>query len=170
MSTLTRIPLTLTVEGTRFTEIAAADLVAVYGVSEATVLPAFKAALGVRVDAVAEDLRSKITTPGAGQAMEYLQVQTEAYTALNGSADKATADTYPMLAATIGIDVDPSTNAPATDVLGVARSVQQQFNAWLKVGAAIRRGRLAGKLAIDAATTLDAAAAACDAIVWPPLG
>ena len=71
-----------------------------------------------------------------------------------------------MLAASIGVDVDPKTQAPATDVLGVARAIQAAYAGWLAAGSAIRGARLKGKAAIGAATTIEAAAAAFDAIVW----
>ncbi len=132
------------------------------------ILAAAKAALAVRIDAHAETLRRIIATPGAGQAMEYQQVQVEAFDALALAAGTVPdAAAYPMLAASIGLDIDPDTKAPATDVLGVARSVKAAFAAWLALGSAIRRARLKGKAAVDAAETIAAAVAAFDAIDWP---
>ncbi len=81
----------------------------------------------------------------------------------------ATAEKYPMLAATIGTDIDPETGAAATDILGVARSVQAARDAWLAIGSAIRGTRLKAKAAIDAAATVEAAQAAFDAVEWPAL-
>ena len=71
-----------------------------------------------------------------------------------------------MLAATIGIDIDPETKAPATDILGVARGVVAAGDAWLAIGTRIRTARLKGKAAIEAADSIEAARAAFDAIDW----
>ena len=142
------------------------DALASAGVPADVILAAVKAVLAVRVDAVAEALRSAIVTSGTGQAMEYQQAQVEAFDALAATSAPA-AGTYPMLEASIGIDIDPSTGKAATDVLGVARSVKAAFSAWLAIGAAIRGARLRGKDQIEAATTVEAAIAAFAAITWP---
>ena len=138
------------------------------GVPAAALLAAVQTFLRGKVDATAENLRTALLTPGAGQAMEYQEAQAEAEAAL-AAGGTPTPAAYPMLAASIGLDVDPSTGAPAADVLGVARSVQARVQAWLTLGAAIRGARLHGKAAIDAALTVEAAAAAVDAIAWPKL-
>ncbi|KAA0124026.1 hypothetical protein CIW48_08995 [Methylobacterium sp. P1-11] len=98
--------------------------------------------------------------------MEYQEAYAQAQTAL-GVTGTVSASDYPMLAATIGIDVDPKT---AKDVLGVARSVKAAYEAFLGGGASIRGARLAGKQAVDAAATIDDACAAVDAVSWPALG
>lgn len=139
------------------------------GVPEDAVLGAYRDLLKSRVDATAESLRSSITTPGSGQAMEYLEAQQQAFAALADQAG-ATAQKYPMLAASVGIDVDPSTGQPAADVVGVARSVHAAYGQWNAAGSAIRAARLAGKKAIEEAATPEAADAALAAINWPPLG
>ena len=138
------------------------------GLTDAELLAVAQAWLRDDVDAQAEDLRLKVLTPGAGQALEYQEVQAQAAAALAAPA-AASAALYPMLAATIGVDIDPTTTAAATDVLGVARSVMAATTGWIAAGAAIRGARLHGKAAIDAATTIEAAAAAADAIAWPAL-
>ena len=142
-----------------------------HGLPEADVVAAVKAFLSGQVDAMAEAVRAKFITPGSGQAMEYQEVLAQAQMALDasaaGSLDPAK---YPMLAASSGIDADPSTKAPATDVLGVARGVQAAHAAWIALGAEIRRVRLSGKSAIDAAATVEAAQSAFSAIAWPSAG
>ncbi|MGF3028015.1 hypothetical protein ACQVP2_35145 [Methylobacterium aquaticum] len=137
------------------------------GVAPDMVLSAVKAHLHALVDAQAEALRSRVVTPGAGQALEYQEAQAQAAAALAGGASSATAERYPMLAVTVGIDIDPQTGEPAADILGVARGVQAARGAWLAIGVAIRGARLKGKAAIGAATTLDEAIAAHAAIAWP---
>jgi hypothetical protein len=153
--------------GRYFYETTPADLRA-QGVPEAAFLPVVKAALRAAIDAQAEALRGLLITAGTGQAMEYQESQAQAFAAL-ATPETATAERYKMLAATIGLDLDPTTGAPATDVLGVARSIKAAYDAWETAGAAIKRGRLSAKAAIDAAPDLDAAAAAFAAVAWPAL-
>ena len=136
------------------------------GVPAAVILTTVQQWLEDQVDVAAERLRGQVLTPGAGQAMEYQEAVAEATAAL-AAPTTATAALYPMLASSIGIDIDPSTKAPATDVVGVARAVQAMQSAWVTAGAAIRQARLAGKAAIASSTTIAAAVAAYDAIVWP---
>jgi hypothetical protein len=125
-----------------------------------------KAEMKAAIDASAEALRLTLITPGAGQAMEYQEAYAQAQAALAADGPVKDAD-YPMLAATIGVDFDPSSKKPATDVLGVARSVKAAYEAYLLAGAAIRGVRLTGKAKIDAATDEAAARAAFKAISWP---
>lgn len=139
------------------------------GLPETAILAAVQSWLKEQVDSRAEDLRLRLITPGSGQAMEYQQAYAQAVAA-QAAGSSATAADYPMLAATIGIDLDPETKAPATDVLGVARSVAQAYEACVAFGAMVRAARLKGKAAIDAATTVAAAGDAYDAIAWPPGG
>lgn len=139
------------------------------GLPAPVILAAVQSVLRAAVDAKAEALRSSIATGGAGQAMEYQEAQAQAFAAL-AAPDGATAEQYPMLAASVGIDIDPSTGEPAVDILGAARSVRAAYGFWLAAGAGIRKARLSGKKAIDEAATVEAAAAACDAVVWPTLG
>lgn len=135
------------------------------------VLGAVKAHLHSRVDDLAEGFRARIVTPGAGQAMEYQEAQAQASTALALPKSKPPSPgDFPMLDATIGVDIDPASGEPATDVLGVARSVRAAYDGWLGIGAAIRKARLAGKAAIGAAGSIETAAAAFDAVAWPTLG
>lgn len=155
-------------DGRRHFDITPEQAVAA-GVAPDVVLSAAQAHLRVLVDGQAEALRARVVTPGAGQALEYREAQAQAAAALGGTASGATAERYPMLAVTVGIDIDPQTGEPAADILGVARGVQAARDAWLAIGAAIRGARLKGKAAIGAARTLDEAIAAHAAIVWPAL-
>lgn len=107
------------------------------GVPEAAILTGLKRSLAAQVDARAEQERLRWITPGSGQAQEYQEVRAQAQAALADPAN-ATAELYPMLAGTIGIDFDPETKAPATDILGVARGVVEASKAWLAVGTHIR--------------------------------
>ncbi|MGX5775541.1 hypothetical protein [Methylorubrum zatmanii] len=135
------------------------------GIPASAILAGVKSDLFVKVDAQAELERARWLTPGAGQAMEYQEVRAQGQAAL-AAGTKATAERFPMLAATIGIDIDPETKAPATDILGVARSVVAAGEAWAAIGTHIRVVRLRGKAAIEAATTIDAARAAFEEIDW----
>lgn len=116
-----------------------------------------KAELKVRLDADAEVVRLHYITPGAGQAMAYLQKAAEAAACL-ADTDPGPAD-YPLLAAEIGIT--------AETLVGVATIVHAQHQAWRNIGGQIEAARLAGKAAIDAALTIDNAQAAFDAVEWP---
>ena len=167
---LTATPFDLDAGGLGYRAVTVADLRA-RGVDEDQILAGVRAHLKDRVDAEAEAMRARVVTPGAGQALEYqeAQAQAEAALALPKTKPPAAGD-FPMLDATVGIDVDPTTGQPATDVLGVARSVQAAYGAWRGLGAEIRKARLAGKAAIDAAASIEAATAAVSAIAWPSLG
>lgn len=136
------------------------------GVPDAAILDSLKDALAARVDEEAERLRGRVMTSGAGQAMEYQETQAQAFAALQAPAT-ATSVLFPMLAASIGLDVDPKTGVPAEDVLGVARSVVAAYRRWQDAGAAIRAARLSAKAAIAAAATPEAALAV--APPWPAL-
>lgn len=119
--------------------------------------------LALRTNQEAEDARLKYLTAGAGQAIVYLQKveQARAATAAlaaNSSATLAPA-TYPLLAATVGID--------AQDIAGVAAVVLANNTRWLAAAAQIERTRATTRQAIlNAASVTDAVAAAAGA-VWP---
>jgi hypothetical protein len=132
-------------------------------------LDVLKSSLKAQVDGDAERERLKLITAGSGQAMEYQEAYSQAQAALNANGTAKPSD-YPMLAATIGVDIDPDTGKPATDVLGVARSVKAAYEAFLKAGAAIRGVRLQSKAEINASADADMARAAYDAIKWPAFG
>lgn len=134
-------------------------------------LDPLKADLKAQVDARAEALRLTLITPGSGQAMEYQEayaeaVQVDAAAKANAGASFDAA-AYPMLSASLGYDLDPTTGKPTVDIAGEARAVLAAYDAYQKAGAAIRGVRLKGKAAIDAATDAAAARAAFAAVVWP---
>lgn len=134
-------------------------------------LGALKARLKTQVDADAEALRLTLITPGSAQAMEYQEAYAEAVqvdAAVKANAN-ATFDpaAFPMLAASLGYDLDPETGKATTDIPGEARAVLAAYDAYQKAGAAIRATRLKGKAAIDAAATAPAAQGAFDAVAWP---
>ncbi|MCF4125050.1 hypothetical protein [Methylobacterium sp. SyP6R] len=161
-------PLTLNHDGRTYPDFTV-PMLREAGVPDDVVLVGVKARLTVAIDERAESLRRSVLSPGVGQALEYQEAQTQAAAALEGEASAATAGRYPMLAATVGIDIDPETGAPATDILGVARSVQAARDIWLAIGAAIRGTRLGAKAAVEAASSIEGAQAAYDAVVWPTL-
>lgn len=114
-------------------------------------------ALLVEVDAAAEARRQAYVTPGAGQAMVYMQKLAQASTFL--AAQNPTPTDYPLLNATVGVE-----GATITDV---ANLVVQIAGQWTTIAASIEKVRLTAKAAINAAQTVDAALAAFTAIVWP---
>lgn len=144
-----------------------------YAAKALAALSEVKGALKSLVDSRAEALRLTLITPGSGQAMEYQEAYAEAVQV--DAAIKANASTtfdpaaFPMLAASLGFDLDPETGKATTDIPGEARAVLAAYDAYQKAGAAIRNVRLKGKAAIDAATDAASATAAAEAIVWPTL-
>lgn len=160
------IPVDFEYDGSRYLSATAAYL-ASCGVPDSAILDAVKRDLLRRIDAAAEAVRSRYITAGVGQALEYQQASAEAAKALSGAPEDATAARFPMLAASIGVDTDPSTGELAADVIGVARSVAAAGAQWLAVGAAIRTIRLRAKAAIEAAPDAEAARAAFAAVEWP---
>lgn len=116
-----------------------------------------KTGLKVQIDADAETERLKYITPGAGQAMAYLQKAMEA-TAYLAATDPDPAD-YPLLAAEVGITGDT--------IADVAAVVDAHYQAWRVIGAAIEQARLGGKAAVDATETVEDAQAAYEAVAWP---
>lgn len=126
-------------------------------------LATLKASLKARLDADAEAERLRYITAGAGQAMEYQQAAAEADLLLTAVAADPEIEPdplqYPMLAASVGIDGDT--------LVDVATTVATMHGQWRVIGSAIRAARRAGKEAIDAAPTAEAAQAAFDAVEWP---
>lgn len=124
-----------------------------------------KEQIKAEVDAAAERCRLKYITPGSGQAMEYQGVEREAAAlALDPNPDPAN---YPLLASTIGVDIDPQTGTSANDLASVARTVRAAQAAWAGIGAAIRRTRLITKAGVEQAPTEAAARAVAAAAEWP---
>jgi hypothetical protein len=108
------------------------------------------------IDNAAEAERLKYITMGAGQALEYQRVAEEAR---RFWLDNTTND-FPMLQASVDA-------GEANDLAEAAELVSSKDAAWQSIGAEIRRIRLAAKIALDEAETVEAVAAAYDNIVWP---
>ncbi|MCJ2053982.1 hypothetical protein [Methylobacterium sp. J-070] len=144
-----------------------------YADGVAAALPLLKADLKAQIDARAEALRLTLITPGSGQAMEYQEAYAEAVQvdAASKANPAATFDpvAYPMLAASLGYDLDPTTGKPTVDIPGEARAVLAAYDAYQKAGAAIRAARLAAKATVEASTDTRSAQAAFGAIRWPSL-
>ncbi len=122
-----------------------------------TDLASIKSSLKTLVDVAAETERLKYITPGAGQALTYMQKSDEARRYL--SEDDPDAANYPLLSAEIGITAD--------DMAGVASIVSAAFIQWQQIGAAIEAARLGGKASIDASDNAADAEEAFAAINWP---
>lgn len=112
------------------------------------------------VDDAAERERGKHITLGTGQALTYQRKVEEAKAATAAIEAGAEPDpaSYPLLAASIGID--------SATIAGVAAVVIDRDAAWARAGAEIEAARLAAKLAIDAAKTIEELEAVRPA--WPP--
>lgn len=113
-----------------------------------------RAAAKQAIDDAAEACRRLWITPGAGQAMVYLEKRAEAdrYVASGGAGE------YPILSASVGIE--------GVDLASCASLVRATAAGWTGVAASIERLRLAAKVAAGAATTwaeIDAAMS----INWP---
>ncbi len=120
-------------------------------------LDALKDALKQSIDDAAETERLRHITPGYGQSMTYQQKAAEA---LKFKSDPSPQDdSYPMLAAEIGITGD--------DLASVATVVLEAHNQWRVVGAAIETVRLTAKRGIDSAASADEARSVLGGIVWP---
>lgn len=93
------------------------------------------------IDERAEEIRTLVLTPGAGQAMEY-QAAAEEAKAFAAGEDRD----YPMLQAAVDAGTDES-------LAGAAQNVADASRRWQALGARIRRARLAGKAAVEIATS-----------------
>lgn len=118
-------------------------------------LETVKAECKAIIDRDAETSRLKYITAGSGQALEYQEVADEAarYQEAGGLGS------YPMLQASV--DAGEAANLAAAAAL-----VLQREAAWATAGSTIRRLRIAAKLAISAATTIDQVRAATQ-VTWP---
>lgn len=109
------------------------------------------------IDVAAESARLRFITPGAGQAMVYQAKGQEARAAL---ADPApTAEAYPLLAASLGIDGETITS--------VAEAILAIELQWRAVAAQIERARLVAKRDVGDAADVEAVAAIVAAQIWP---
>lgn len=121
-------------------------------------LAPIKASAKIRIGAAAEAARGKYITLGAGKSMSYQEVAKEAarYQATNG------AGSYPFLQARINSGRYASLAAAAAGTIAIEAQ-------WAVVGATIDEIEDRAKLAIDAATTVDAvdAVEAAAQAEWP---
>lgn len=108
-----------------------------------------------KVDLAAEAARARFITMGSGQALEYQAAAVEAR-AFQVNAEGA----FPLLQASV--DAGEVETLAAAAELVLARE-----SAWMTIGAEIRRARLAAKLAIKAAATVEDAESAFAAVAWP---
>lgn len=125
-----------------------------------------KAELCAEVDAMAEYIRTKYATTQAGLAMTYQEkfAQANAVDAMGQDAANALtpeqmAASFPILAASVGIESDT--------LWGVAQIVITKYQQWSQLAALIERTRLMGKRDINAASTREAAQAVYGALTWP---
>lgn len=116
-------------------------------------LDALRAALIVGVDASAEDVRQRILTPGAGQALVYSAKLAEARAVLSG-ADEPT----PFLTA--------EADARSITVAEMAAQVVAAAARWAQAGAAIEATRACAKQELFQAATLGGLIEAAR-VAWP---
>lgn len=125
---------------------------------------AVRSALKDGIDRAAEMARTKYVTPGSGQAAVYLSKQAEA-NAVEGDANPS-ADKYPLLAASVGVEADPTTGKPCADVAAVGALVRKTAAAWSLIAADIEGRRMRAKKAVDAAASFADALTAAN-VEWP---
>lgn len=143
-------------------------------IDQAKALALTKTRLLADIDARAEDLREKVSTKHVGKSHEYAFLALEAAAVISIQAGQVpnappiTRAAYPLLAASIGVDV-PNTNSEAADLSAAAQVVQSKRGQMYAAYAAIRAARLAGAKAVNAATTYQQAESAFAAIAWPAI-
>ena len=127
-------------------------------------LPALRETAYAAIDSGAEASRQSFLTPGAGQALVYLQKAQEAAaflvkypTALVAPAGTDTVN-WPFMSAEVGI--------LGATMFAVATLIHSRAAAWVAIAAAIERKRMAAKLAVAAAPSA-ASIASAQAVVWP---
>ena len=125
-------------------------------------LEEMKASAKASIDSQAEARRLRHITPGAGQAMVYLEKRREAEAALAalegaGGQPVDPAD-YPLLAVELGVD--------GFDLQDTADLVIATAAAWTQIAAAIEGTRLGAKRAVDDAATPAEVDAILAEIAW----
>jgi len=113
-------------------------------------LAALKAQGKARVDVAAGEARLKYITDAPGQELTYDRKRREALQAIDDPTP--TAQKYPVLAASIGIEVPTTGNAKA-DFDAVCALVISRETAWAAAASQIEALRLGGKQAVEAATS-----------------
>jgi len=122
-----------------------------------------KAAMLRLVDDQAELCRLKYITPGAGQALTYDRKRREAWQAIDDPSP--TVEKYPVLSASIGIEVADTGNAK-TDFDAISTLVISMEQAWAALARVIEGKRLGAKAGITTAETVADAQAAAQ-VEWP---
>lgn len=119
------------------------------------------------IDQAAEAARLRRITGGAGMALTYQRKSMERMALLSAvqTSSPVTRDLFPMLWASVGVEV-PASGNDAADLAAVAALVGTREAQYATVGAAIESARLAAKAAVAAATTEEGVKAAA-AVVWP---
>lgn len=113
-------------------------------------LVALKAQGKARVDVAAGAARLKYITDAPGQDLTYDRKRREALQAIDDPTP--TAQKYPVLAASIGIEV-PTTGNAKTDFDAVCTLVISRETAWAAAASQIEALRLGGKQQVGAATS-----------------
>lgn len=126
-------------------------------------MPAIRERLKSDIDRNAETARMKYVTPGAGQALTYDRKRREAMQAIDDLAP--TADKYPVLSASIGIEV-PNTGNAKSDFDAISSIVIGKELQWAALARVIEVLRLSAKKSVDAASTPDEAESAAQ-VTWP---
>lgn len=126
-------------------------------------LTAVKAELTARIDVAAGEARSRYLTDTPGQNQTYDRKRREALEAIDNP--NPSAERYPVLAASIGIEV-PSSGHAKTDFDAVANIVIAKDVQQAQILGAIEALRLGAKRAIAVAPDVDVAAAAAH-VAWP---
>ena len=120
------------------------------------------------IDRQAEAERLVYITGGAGQAMVYLEKQREARSAAEivaGGGEPSTL-AYPLLAAAVGVDIDPRTAGAVTTVAQAAEVILLIAAAWAVTAADIEGRRLRAKRLVSEAETIAAVEAAMVGEGW----
>jgi hypothetical protein len=129
-----------------------------HGLFPDTSLEVARAVLCRHVDERAEVVRQGYLTPGTGQALTYVLKRAEAEGAVVDPAP--TAEAYPLLQASVGIEGDS-----LRDVAGAVLTASAIATRLLQL---IEQSRLGAKRSIKAAATAAEALAVVDAIAWLP--
>jgi hypothetical protein len=116
----------------------------------------FKDSFKRDIDAAAEGVRLKYITDGSGQAAVYILKEREATACLAGytSGSPPAEGIFPLLDASVGIEINPLTLATCANAYAVAVVVDILATQWKTVAAVIENKRLGAKRAVDEATTM----------------
>ncbi|MDP9840763.1 hypothetical protein J2T09_005551 [Neorhizobium huautlense] len=119
-----------------------------------------KDAFNLAIDDAAEIQRKRYITAGDGQAMTYMQKASEAARYL--AAEDPQPEDYPLISAEVGIAAETHH--------AVATIIDDSNRQWQVIGSALEAVRLDAKKSIAEASSLEAAHAVTDAVIWPDFG